>query len=490
MKKRCFIILVLLIVLVLTPAFAWAENAQEDATGAESYSGDLGGSVYWSFDNGILTIFGEGKMSNRVASEILTSQKEADYSVKENGELKSYHIRSPFRDPMNGGPDISKKIRRVVIRKGVTTVADRLFVGLTNLQEVRMSDSITRIGQRAFQNCRSLQKIRFPKTCSLGIYSFAGCASLRGDIYLPDCGDITEAAFKGCTGIVNIYVSPFTHSFAYKTFEGCTSLKTVQGAYNVTSISNKAFYGCTSLRSISFGKVPKIRANAFRKCNSLKEVHYTGTTKQFKNIKFYKGNKSLSRAKLFTDHVSKVAAKRTVSRDYNKILIEWENSCHADGYQVYYATKKNGPFKRLSAKIIKRNYGKNSGVIHRNAAFDKTYYYKIRAYKTVNGKKRYGDYSAVVSGKASMHKVKKARAVKTANKATIQWEVVNGADGYCFSYKSGETSWTEIDVSGKNKYVLKNMEPGNYNYKITAYRIKKNKPVYGPESKIYSIWID
>ncbi len=353
-----------------------------------------------------------------------------------------------------------------------------------------MSDSVATIGKRAFQNCRSLRKVRFPKSCSMGAYAFSGCINLKGDLHLPDCGNISEAAFKDCTGIVNVFISPFTHSFDYKAFEGCSSMKTVQGAYNVTSIFNKAFFRCTSLKSISLGKISKIRKNAFSGCNSLKALYYTGTKQQFKKIKIYKGNKVVSRAQLYTNRIPKVAIKCAVSRDYNKILIDWENSCHTDGYQVYYATKKSGPYKRLSAKVIKRNYGKNSGLVHRKASFHKTYYYKVRAYKLINGRKSYGDFSDVVSAKSGLQKVKKIQAKAGKNSVTLMWDAVNGADGYIISYHVSGEEWIETDVRGKAKFVLKNLESGNCNYKITAYRLKKNKPVCGPESRIGGIWID
>ena len=485
MKKSFFVTILLIIIFALTPAFAWAED-----TAAETYSGKLGKNVFWSFEDGILTIYGEGKMSNKIASEERASQKTADYAVQSNGESQGYHVRTPFRDPVDGGPDISKQIRKVVIKKGVTTVADRLFVRLTNLQEVRMSDSVTSIGQRAFQSCRSLQKIRFPKACSLGIYSFAGCVSLQGDLHLPDCGNIPEAAFKGCSGIVNVYVSPYTHSFDYKAFAGCSALKTVQGAFNVTSILNKAFYKCTALKSVSFGKVSKICKNAFSGCKSLKAVYYTGTKKQFKRIKIYDGNIDLSNAKLYANRVPKVALKRAVSRDYNKILIEWENASHAIGYQVYYATKKSGPYKRLSTATIKTSNGIASGAVHRKVSFDTTYYYKVRAYKTVNGKRRYGAFSDVICGKARLQKVKKIQAEADGNKATILWDAVKGADGYILSYHGSDEEWTEVDVSGKTGYVLKNLRSGICNYKITAYRLKNSKRVRGPESKVFGIWIN
>ena len=68
---------------------------------------------------------------------------------------------------------------------------------------------------------------------------------------------------------------------------------------------------------------------------------------------------------------------------------------NADGYVVYRATKKNG--KYAAVKTI--NKGKTVTFTNKNLKKGKTYYYKIKAYKKVNGKKALGQFSAVKSVK-------------------------------------------------------------------------------------------
>ena len=65
------------------------------------------------------------------------------------------------------------------------------------------------------------------------------------------------------------------------------------------------------------------------------------------------------------------------------------------GYEVYRAASKNGKYKKVTTvtKASKVTY------TNKNLKTGKKYYYKIRTYKTVNGKKVYGEYSAVKSVK-------------------------------------------------------------------------------------------
>ena len=67
----------------------------------------------------------------------------------------------------------------------------------------------------------------------------------------------------------------------------------------------------------------------------------------------------------------------------------------ASGYQVQYATKKK--FKKVKNKTV-RGY-KKKGVTIKKLARHKSYYFRIRTYKVINGKKYYGKWSKAVRKK-------------------------------------------------------------------------------------------
>ncbi len=62
----------------------------------------------------------------------------------------------------------------------------------------------------------------------------------------------------------------------------------------------------------------------------------------------------------------------------------------ASGYQVYYSTKKSSGYKKAYS-------GKKTTYTKKSLKKGKKYYVKVRAYKTVNGKKYYSSYSSVKS---------------------------------------------------------------------------------------------
>ena len=83
----------------------------------------------------------------------------------------------------------------------------------------------------------------------------------------------------------------------------------------------------------------------------------------------------------------------SVTSSNGKAYLSWKNVSGESGYQVYYATKKDGKYKKLTTtKANKLKYSKK-------LAKGKKYYFKVRAYKKVNGKTIYGSFSTVKSVK-------------------------------------------------------------------------------------------
>ena len=91
------------------------------------------------------------------------------------------------------------------------------------------------------------------------------------------------------------------------------------------------------------------------------------------------------------------APKSLKAKNVNKksVQLSWKKVSGASGYEVYRSLKKKSGFKKVTT--IK----KGTTVKYKNKKLKKkkTYYYKVRAYRTVNGKKVYSSYSSVAKVK-------------------------------------------------------------------------------------------
>lgn len=85
----------------------------------------------------------------------------------------------------------------------------------------------------------------------------------------------------------------------------------------------------------------------------------------------------------------------SIKKAKKKLTIKWKKVSGADGYVIYRSTKKNGTYKKV--KTIKK--ATTVKWTNKKLKSNKRYYYKVRAYKVVNGKKVYSKYSAVKSAK-------------------------------------------------------------------------------------------
>lgn len=89
-----------------------------------------------------------------------------------------------------------------------------------------------------------------------------------------------------------------------------------------------------------------------------------------------------------TSSITLTGKKKAVTVKYKKVS-------GVTGYQIYRSTSKNGTYK----KVATRSQSKAGTYTNSKLASNKTYYYKIRTYKTVGGKNYYSSFSTVKSVK-------------------------------------------------------------------------------------------
>ena len=111
-----------------------------------------------------------------------------------------------------------------------------------------------------------------------------------------------------------------------------------------------------------------------------------------KNNKFTTNSTATNNSakKLKKPKISKLKKKK------NTVSIYWDKINTAKGYEISYSTSKK--FKKNSTKTIKVKRNKKNATI-KKLKKGKKYYIRIRAYKTLNGKKIYSSYSKVKSVK-------------------------------------------------------------------------------------------
>ena len=212
------------------------------------------------------------------ACEILTSVYISDISAWCN-----ISFRNPSSNPLYSGCNLylnNELVTDLTIPDSVTTIGDYAFQYCNSLTSITIPDSVTKIGNRAFWYCGSLTSVTIPNSVTtIGDYAFQHCSSLTS-VTIPDSvTTIVDGAFYGCTSLTSVTIPDSVTSIGDGAFSRCKSLTSVTIPDSVTEIGVCAFYWCNSLTSITIpNSVTTIGYEAFWNCSSLTSVYCKPTT--------------------------------------------------------------------------------------------------------------------------------------------------------------------------------------------------------------------
>ena len=290
--------------------------------------------------------------------------------------------------------DTNKVTGAYAIKDGTTVICDSALYGCDKITSVTIPDSVTVIGSSAFEDCLGLTSIAIPENVtSIGSGAFSGCNGLTTVSIPKNVEHIGSDAFN---------------TYYYKEVENGndielnSKLATVylnsrkvdsqSVVYLIDSMpENSTLYAFSSYDLVNYCKVSKI--------NYKEHVHApaafgTAIPATFKKSGMTVGyycplcgdiiSPQTKIEKLGAAKLSKVTAAK------NSFKAAWKKVNDVDGYQIQYSLKKN--MKSSKTKTVK---GANKkGVTVKKLKKGKKYYVRIRAYKTINGKKQYSNWSA------------------------------------------------------------------------------------------------
>lgn len=70
------------------------------------------------------------------------------------------------------------EFRKVIIGDGITAIEDDAFLAVTELEEIELSDTVKKIGEKSFYLCENLNSVDLNNVTSVGAMAFYGCKSL------------------------------------------------------------------------------------------------------------------------------------------------------------------------------------------------------------------------------------------------------------------------------------------------------------------------
>ena len=149
----------------------------------------------------------------------------------------------------------------IEIPNSVTSIGSGAFERCTGLTSITIPNSVTSIESGAFERCTGLTSVvvdgnntRYDsrENCNAIIETetntlISGC---KNTVIPNSVTSIGERAFDYCYGLTSITIPNSVTSIGSGAFCGCTGLTSITIPNSVTSIGSSAFYGCSNLRLV------------------------------------------------------------------------------------------------------------------------------------------------------------------------------------------------------------------------------------------------
>ncbi len=394
---------------------------------------NIGDSTFWGCSSlTAIYVAVDNKNYTSVNGVLFNKDKTALICYPAGKTDKSYNITNSVTSIGDYAFNGCSSLTSVTIPNSVTEIGGSAFVGCASLKSITMPNSVTSIGDMVFYKCSSLTSITIPDSVtSIGSSAFSDCSKLRSITIPNSVTSIGAWAFNGCTGLTAInvamenqnYVSPDgvlynkdkTTIICYPAGKKGNNYKIPDG---VTEIGSIAFSRCSSLTSVTIpNSVTSIGSGAFNGCTSLTRVTIPkSVTKIGWNV--------------FSDCTSLTS----ITIPNSVISIDW------------YAFRGCTSLKSITIPNSVTSIGKNAFGYYYDNGYKKINNIKIYCYSSTAGEQYAKDngFDYMLIDKFAHAKVNGAKlGGRAADALRINWTKNASADGYIVEmYQNGK--WARV----------------------------------------------
>ncbi len=379
------------------------------ASAAENYDYRTG-EIEFKFDKdtGVMTIEGTGGTIRSCAfgPGISNNPEVLEMNIKDTDSLTGEYQDGDYAEfwdytPNADAAEAAAAAKIVIIDDSVTALEPGCFSHFTNAETIILPDNIKNVPTAAFYSLKNLKTVVLSyQTASIGSYAFTNCKNLKTVNITGTVKSVGKYAFWGCD--LNCITIPETvenlgEGNSYVP-ENLTEVET-DSVYNNRvfleweEVSDAQIYTKYRVFKRVNGKWKTLAdiGSTYKMIDGLEpDTSYTFAVRPFNQV---------NGKKYFSEKYVKITVRTAPDRPIlnvastkaGAVAFTWNNVEGETGYQIWYSTKENGKYTKISnykANTVKANKsGLTSG---------KNYYFKIRSYKKTADGYIYSFYSSPV----------------------------------------------------------------------------------------------
>lgn len=174
----------------------------------------------------------------------------------------------------------TKEVENVEIGEGITRIGAFNFNNklgdYPNLKTVKLSSTVTTIGNSAFEKDSNLKEINLNQIESVEVKGLmkTGIEQVAFD---KEQVEIGENAFNSCTALKTVAVKGISNWGDYS-FMNCQNLVSFQCEKPIEDLPRQTFRNCVALSTCAITGVKKVGASAFASCASLTSFDFSNVT--------------------------------------------------------------------------------------------------------------------------------------------------------------------------------------------------------------------
>ncbi len=231
---------------------------------------------------------------------------------------KRFEIPSEINDEavigISQGAFARREIEELIVPSSVTVIEDGAFLGMPclksliingniektpddmcscchKLETVKLPNSVKYIGNKAFEQCSSLNNVEFngDRIIKIGEKAFNLCSNLEEADFVTKCtGEIGRSAFENAKSLKTLVLNDELKCLSFGAFSQCKNLKEVTLPKSIETIDAQAFYECENLKAINYtgDKIKLIDKKAFGNCSNLEASDFVEKCEQINDSAF------------------------------------------------------------------------------------------------------------------------------------------------------------------------------------------------------------